>query len=62
MRKSLVFSPVAHCSVDAYAISVGLKGGGAGGGSEGTTLTNIGCLCKLTKMACCLFVCEAVAG
>lgn len=31
-------------------------------GSEGTTLTNIGCLCKLTKMACCLFVCEAVAG
>lgn len=33
-----------------------------GWGSEGTTLTNIGCLCKLTKMACCLFVCEAVAG
>lgn len=60
MRKSLVFSPVAQCSVDAYAISVGLKGGGRG--SEGTTLTNIGCLCKLTKMACCLFVCEAVAG
>lgn len=37
------------------------EGEGAVERGEGTTLTNIGCLYKLTKMACCLFVCEAVA-
>lgn len=51
---SLVFSPVAHCSVEPYAISVdfGREGWEGGGGRErggagsrgGATLTNIGCL------------------
>lgn len=44
---SLAISPVACCSVEAYAISVDLCG------VRGKT--------QLTKMACCLYVCEAVA-
>lgn len=43
---SLVFSPVAHCSVEPYAISVdfGREGWGGAGLRGGATLTNIGCL------------------
>lgn len=50
---SLVFSPVAHCSVEPYAISVDFGREGWGGGERerggaglrgGATLTNIGCL------------------